>query len=941
MSEEDVKNMLEIVPVTEFKVEALQVKYPIIDWEIHYEGSRSYWKILRVGGIIEAYQSFEDMLKGFDREDLDALWRLVKEKFSTAVPTVDKEKALWLHSNCGVHQVSSTTRRHVMFMLSEKDYPLSNEVMTLMLRDDYHDGDQPETFNPSPPVPPPTQQIPHNYPIWQVIQNGIGPVSVITDTNDMIKVLPPKTAKEVVAREKERKARTTLLIALPEDHLAKFYKMADAKEMWEAIKSKFGGNDKSKKMQKYLLKQQFEGFSVSASEGLHNEYDSAPQLDYDDLEQINDDDDMEEMGLKCRRKDVGYNGNKARDNGRRPAYQDDLKALVTIDGEDINWSGHVEEDTQNYVMMAYSSNNSSSDNESVFMNKESDLEDTSVNDRYAAGMHAVPPPMTRNYMPSGPDVEIDYSKFTYGPKQTSGDESDSKPSEYASCESESSVETNTYVHAPEENTPKGNADTAVKASGGNKAHLADYQEFKGGSVAFGGSNGRITSKGKIKAGSAGTQANDAQSANSEEIDLHEEHFVLPIWSAYSNIVKSSGDKIEKTTDAKPCEKPVSQETTHENHDANTNNTNLLNVVSTPISITGPSRALNDGEPSYLDDPSIPHLEDIYDSPKTTMNISLTPITRIHTIHPKTQIVRDPMSPVQTRSKVNKNSKAHALISQALEDESWVDVMQNELMHCQIKKVWILVDLPFRKKAIGTQWVYRNKKDEKGVVVRNKARLVTQGHMQEEVIDYDEVFTPVARIKAIRIFLAFASYIGFIVFQINVKSAFLHGSIDEEVYATQPHGFVDPKFPNKVYKVVKAIYGLNQAPRAWYATLSTFWSKVKQKEDGIFISQDMYAAKILKKFDFLSMKTASTPIETQNPLVKDEEAADVDVHFYRYLKGQPKLGLWYPKVLSFDLAAYSDSDYVGANLKRKSITEGDSLDCNGFKLFMLCDLDHEP
>nr|GEV58761.1 hypothetical protein [Tanacetum cinerariifolium] len=94
MFEEDVQNMLEIVIVSEFKVEALQVKYPLIDWEIHSEGSRTYWKIIRVGGITEAYQSFEDMLKGFDREDLDALWRFIKEKFSTVVPTVDKEKAL-------------------------------------------------------------------------------------------------------------------------------------------------------------------------------------------------------------------------------------------------------------------------------------------------------------------------------------------------------------------------------------------------------------------------------------------------------------------------------------------------------------------------------------------------------------------------------------------------------------------------------------------------------------------------------------------------------------------------------------------------------------------------------------------------------------------------------------------------------------------------------
>nr|GEW00191.1 hypothetical protein [Tanacetum cinerariifolium] len=285
--------------------------------------------------------------------------------------------------------------------------------------------------------------------------------------------------------------------------------------------------------------------------------------------------------------------------------------------------------------------------------------------------------------------------------------------------------------------------------------------------------------------------------------------------------------------------------TYENQNANTNITNLLNAVSTPISTAGPSRAFSDGEPSYLDDPLMPHLEDIYASLsegiftdssyddegvvidfnnlETTMNISPTPTTRIHTIHPKTQILGDPVLVVQTRSKVKKNSKAHALvsyiqkqqrnnhkdfqhflftcflsqiepkkISQALEDESWVDAMQEELLQFQIQKVCILVDLPFRKKAIKTKWVYRNKKDERGVVVRNKARLVAQGHMQEEGIYYDEVFAPVAKIEAIRIFLAFTSYMGFIVYQMNVKSAFLYGTIDEEV---------------------------------------------KQKEDGIFISQD--------------------------------------------------------------------------------------------------------
>nr|GFB81618.1 putative ribonuclease H-like domain-containing protein [Tanacetum cinerariifolium] len=136
----------------------------------------------------------------------------------------------------------------------------------------------------------------------------------------------------------------------------------------------------------------------------------------------------------------------------------------------------------------------------------------------------------------------------------------------------------------------------------------------------------------------------------------------------------------------------------------------------------------------------------------------------------------------------------------------------ELLQFKTQQAWILVDLPFGKKVIGTKWVYKNKKDERGVVVRNKVRLVAQGHRQEEGIDYNEVFAPVSRLEAIRIFLAFASYMGFKVYQMDVKSSFSYGKIDEDVYLSQPLGFTDPKYLKKVYKVVKALYSLHQAPR---------------------------------------------------------------------------------------------------------------------------------
>nr|GEX27988.1 hypothetical protein [Tanacetum cinerariifolium] len=247
-------------------------------------------------------------------------------------------------------------------------------------------------------------------------------------------------------------------------------------------------------------------------------------------------------------------------------------------------------------------------------------------------------------------------------------------------------------------------------------------------------------------------------------------------------------------------------------------------------------------------------------------------------------------------------------------------------------VWTLVDLPYGKTAIGTKWIYRNNKDERGIVVRNKARLVAQGYTQEEGIDYDEV---------------------------DVKSALLYGKIEEEVYIYQPPRFEYPEFPNKVYKVEKALYGLHQAPKA---------------------CQDKYVDEILKKFGFSIVKTANTPMETSKPLLKNENVEDVDFHLcrsmisslmyltslrldimfdvcacacvrfqvtpkvshlhamkriFRYLKGQPKLGLWYPKDSPFEFEAYTDSDYASASLDRKSTTGAASIVVDRRNLLVKC------
>ncbi|GJZ88195.1 putative ribonuclease H-like domain-containing protein, partial [Tanacetum coccineum] len=543
----------------------------------------------------------------------------------------------------------------------------------------------------------------------------------------------------------------------------------------------------------------------------------------------------------------------------------------------------------------------------------------------------------------------------------------------------------------------------------NKAYLDDYQDYNGGPVAFGGSKGFITGKDLLES----TFDHWASLMGIDEgfivgtFELEDEpdqEYCVPLYGLLIRNIKwlRKLERLKRTRKDAMMFEALRKEFAQGTKDARTSGTKIVNTVSTPVSTASPIRVFSTDESSFpestnyadQDDSQIPALEDIYDNPSegiftnasyddegaeadfinldTTVNVSPIPTSRIHTIHPKTQILGDPTFAVQTRSKVNKSSGAHALvsyiqkqrrnnhkdfqhclfacflsqtepkkISEALQHESWVDAMQEEL--------------------------------------------------QEEGIDYDEVFAPVARIEAIRIFLAFASYMGFIVYQMDVKSAFLYSTIDEEVYVSQPPGFVDPKHPKKVYKVVKALYGLHQAPRAWYATLSAFleqsgyrrgtidktlfikkdkkdimlvqvyvddiifgstkksWCdefealmknmfqissmgeltfflglQVKQKEDGIFISQDKYVAEILKKFDLMNVKHASTPIETHKPLVKDEEATNVDLLLKLHtficdddllvLKATPNSALvvsWQCKKQTIVATSTTEAEYVAA------------------------------
>src|SRR3954468_23777504 len=201
--------------------------------------------------------------------------------------------------------------------------------------------------------------------------------------------------------------------------------------------------------------------------------------------------------------------------------------------------------------------------------------------------------------------------------------------------------------------------------------------------------------------------------------------------------------------------------------------------------------------------------------------------RYHTLQ---NVVGDIRKGISTRAQLKRFSEHQSHISmiepmkvwEALEDSYWLESMHKELNNFERNKVWKLVEKPKDcRNVIGTKWILKNKQDEHGIIVRNKARLVAQGYSQIEGIDYGENYAPVARLESICILLAYAAHHNFKLQQMDVESAFLYGPLNELVYVKQPPGFEDPNFPNHVYKLDKALYGLKQAPRAWYDHLTEF------------------------------------------------------------------------------------------------------------------------
>nr|GEU49694.1 putative ribonuclease H-like domain-containing protein [Tanacetum cinerariifolium] len=717
----------------------------------------------------------------------------------------------------------------------------------------------------------------------------------------VVQPVAPTTAEQRLAKNKEFKARGTLLMALPDKHQLKFNIHKDAKSLMEAIEKRFGENKKTKKVQKTLLKQQYENFTISSSESMDQIHDRLQKL-ISQLEILGESLSQEDINMKF------------------------LKSLPT------EWRTHT----------------------LIWRNK-----------TYLTSVKPVEHPTIAEHLKK----DIPKTREN-GPKACK--EPCNAGKSLALCKD----------------------DTFLSQYAGNISYLSDFKEINGGYVAFGGNTkgGKITGSGPIwlfdidtltesmnyqlvVAGNQPNSSADPQNTDAAAFKVKEPESAVHVSPISCDKPKKHDDTTKREAKGKSHVEFTPVTAVRPN---STNSTNTFsaagpfnNAVSSNFKLGKKSSFLDPSQ--YLDDPDMPALEDItylddkedvgaeadFSNLETNITVSHIPTTRVHKDHPITQIIGDLSLAPQTRS---------------------------------------------------------------------MTRMVKE---QDKGIDYEEVFAPVARIEAIRLFLTYASFIGFMIYQMDAKSVFVYGTIKEEVYVCKPLGFEDPDYPDKVYKVVKSLYGLHQAPRAWYETLANYLLEngfqrgkidqtlfikkqkgnillvqvyvddigfgstnkdlckafeklmkdkfqmslmgeltfflglqVKHKQDGIFISQDKYVAEILRMFGLIDRISASTPIDTDKPLLMDPDGEDVDVHTYRsmigslmyltssrpdimfavcvcarfqvtpkashlhaikrifrYLKGKPHLGLWYPKDSPFNLVAYSDSDYAGASLDRKSKTGG--------------------
>ncbi|GJY12325.1 putative ribonuclease H-like domain-containing protein [Tanacetum coccineum] len=736
-----------------------------------------------------------------------------------------------------------------------------------------------------------------DYALWEVIMNGDAPAIATASTEGPI---PPKTTEQKLARKNKLKAKSTLLLAIPDEHLLKFHGIKDTKSLWEAIKTRFGGNKESKKMQKTILKREVisqEDANLKLLRSLPSAWNNIALImrNKDDL------DDSNSWNVAFVSSDDTSSTNEAVNTAHDvPAASSKRQASSLTYADDVMFSFFVNQ-----------SNSPQLDNEDL---EQIDTDECLVltvffslrlNNRVLVtkSHNKTPyelllgrPPSIRFMRPFRCPVTILNILDPLGKFDGKADEGFLVG---YSINSKDFRVFNTRIRKVEENPHINFLENKSNVTGSGPEWLFDIDSLTKSM------NYEPVTAGNQTNGNVGIETNvNAGQAGQEKASYHE-YILLPLMLSNSPLSSSTQSTDDKDADEVPDkgDDDVSQRNGQEKeggasnkeddqhvqdfiaeldsllvqqkegyaNSTNRDSTASPSVSTARLSINTASENVNTGSPNINtaspipNDSSMQSLEntgifnDAYNDREvgaeadlnnfeTTMNVSPIPTTRIHNYHPKDQIIGDINSATQTRG-MTKIFEAHVM-------------------------VWTLVDLPKGKRAIGTKWVYKNKKDEREIVVRNKARLVAQGYTQEEDIDYDEVFAPVARIGAIR---------------------FRRGTIDKTLFIK------------------------------------------KDKDDAQEVLDEFY-----RGAHFLLRVATSTLIETNKALNKDEEAEDVDVHLYRsmigslvyltasrpdimfvvcacarfqvtpktshlhvvkrifrYLKGQPKLGLWYPRDSPFD------------------------------------------
>ncbi|GJX72430.1 putative ribonuclease H-like domain-containing protein [Tanacetum coccineum] len=701
-----------------------------------------------------------------------------------------------------------------------------------------------------------------DYALWEVIENG-ATLPKTQMVEGVMKVMPITTAEEKATRRLEVKARSTLMMGIPNEHQLKFNSIKDAKLLLEAIEKRFGGNEATKKTQRNLLKQQYENFTAPSSGMLNQTFDRLQKL-MSQLDLLGEKLSQEDVNQKLLRS-LSPEWNTHAVVWRNKAdldtmSMDDLYNNLKVYEPEVKGISSSSSSTQNMAFVSSSNNNTSSSNEAVNAAHGVTTASTQVNTAYSTNIDNLSDAVICSFFASQPNSpqlahedlqqihpdDIEEMDLRWQMAMLTMRARRPQLLGFGTTASKLDHVSNTIGNPQMDLQDQGVIDSGCsRHMTGNMSYLIDYKEIDGGYVAFGGNpkGGKITRKGKSKHGPLSFRVFNSRTRIVEE-NLH-----IRFSEGTPNVVGNG--------------------------------------------------------PDWLFD---------IDALTRTMNYDI--------------IVADPNSSHDDGSKPSSD------------DGKKVDEDPRKESECNDQEKEDNVNSTNNVNAAGTNKVN---------VVGGKTSIELPFDLNMPALDII--------IEAIVAILVYASFKDFVVYQMNVKNSFLYGKIEKEVYVCQPPRFEDLDFPDRVYKVKKALYGLHQAPRAWHkgdillvqvyvddiifgsskkelcfafkmlmhekfqmssmGELTLFLGlRVKQKKDGIFISQDKYVEEILKKFRFTEVNIASTPMETQKPLLKDEDGEEVDVHMYCVpvldTKSIKRLISWQCKKQTMVANSTTEAEYVAAS-----------------------------